>query len=121
MADGSITISITGDAKDLEAELKKVEKRIKETGDQSEETGKQGSKIGSMISAGCKGRTPHGVRGFRKFLQTMNILGDELGLLKRSRDRTENMILFCIIVRHACINHNLPVVIQRVNKKYNMI
>lgn len=54
MADGSITISITGDAKDLEAELKKVEKRIKETGDQSEETGKQGSKIGSMISAGCK-------------------------------------------------------------------
>lgn len=51
----------------------------------------------------------------------MNILGDELGLLKRSRDRTENMILFCIIVRHACINHNLPVVIQRVNKKYNMI
>lgn len=66
-------------------------------------------------------RTPHGVRGFRKFLQTMNILGDELGLLKRSRDRTENMILFCIIVRHACINHNLPVVIQRVNKKYNMI
>lgn len=68
-----------------------------------------------------EGRTPHGVRGFRKFLQTMNILGDELGLLKRSRDRTENMILFCIIVRHACINHNLPVVIQRVNKKYNMI
>lgn len=54
MADGSVTISITGDAKDLEAELKKVEKRIKETGDQSEETGKQGSKIGSMISAGCK-------------------------------------------------------------------
>ena len=54
MADGSVIISITGDAKDLEAELKKVEKRIKETGDQSEETGKQGSKIGSMISAGCK-------------------------------------------------------------------
>lgn len=54
MADGSVTISITGDAKDLEAELKKVEKRIKETGDQSEETGKQGSKLGSMISAGCK-------------------------------------------------------------------
>lgn len=54
MADGSVTISITGDAKDLEKELKKVEKRIKETGDQSEETGKQGSKIGSMISAGCK-------------------------------------------------------------------
>lgn len=54
MADGSVTISITGDAKDLEAELKKVEKRLKDTGGQSEETGKQGSKMGSMISAGCK-------------------------------------------------------------------
>ena len=54
MADGSITISITGDAKDLEKELKKVNERIKQTGNESEKTGKQGSKIGSMISAGCK-------------------------------------------------------------------
>lgn len=54
MADGSITISITGDAKDLEKELKKVNERIKQTGNESEKTGKQGSKLGSMISAGCK-------------------------------------------------------------------
>lgn len=54
MADGSITISITGDAKELEAELKKVNERIKQTGKNSEESGKQGSKLGSMISAGCK-------------------------------------------------------------------
>lgn len=54
MADGSITISITGDAKDLEKELKKVNERIKQTGEQSEESGKQGSKLGSLISAGCK-------------------------------------------------------------------
>lgn len=54
MADGSITISITGDAKDLEKELKKVNERIKQTGNESEKTGKQGSKIGGMISAGCK-------------------------------------------------------------------
>lgn len=54
LADGSITISITGDAKGLEKELKKVNERIKQTGNESEKTGKQGSKIGSMISAGCK-------------------------------------------------------------------
>lgn len=54
MADGSITISITGDAKELEAELKKVNDRIKQTGKNSEESGKQGSKLGGMISAGCK-------------------------------------------------------------------
>lgn len=54
MADGSITISITGDAKDLEKELKKVNERIKQTGNESEKTGKQGSKLGGMISAGCK-------------------------------------------------------------------
>lgn len=54
LADGSITISITGDAKDLEKELKKVNERIKQTGNESEKTGKQGSKLGSMISAGCK-------------------------------------------------------------------
>lgn len=54
MADGSITISITGDAKDLEKELKKVNERIKQVGNESEKTGKQGSKIGGMISAGCK-------------------------------------------------------------------
>lgn len=54
MADGSITISITGDAKDLEKELKKVNDRIKQTGNESEKTGKQGSKLGGMISAGCK-------------------------------------------------------------------
>lgn len=54
MADGSITISITGDAKDLEKELKKVNERIKQVGNESEKTGKQGSKLGGMISAGCK-------------------------------------------------------------------
>jgi len=54
LADGSITISITGDAKDLEKELKKVNERIKQTGNESEKTGKQGSKLGGMISAGCK-------------------------------------------------------------------
>lgn len=54
LADGSITISITGDAKDLEAELKKLQSKIKDTGKQSEQAGNTGSRFGDKISAGCK-------------------------------------------------------------------
>lgn len=53
-SDGSVTITITGDAKEFESELKDVQASLKKLNKDSETSGKSGSNVGSMIAKGCK-------------------------------------------------------------------
>lgn len=54
MADGSVTINITGDAKGFEKELKSVKTEIDGLGKKTDAAGKSGSGFGKVMSAGCK-------------------------------------------------------------------
>ena len=54
MADGSVTINITGDAKGFDKELKDVKSKISGLSKETDNAGKAGSGFGKVMSAGCK-------------------------------------------------------------------
>ena len=54
MADGSVTINITGDAKGFDKELKDVKSKISGLSKETDNAGKAGTGFGKVMSAGCK-------------------------------------------------------------------